>query len=41
MMHVLVENIEKTKPELLHFYTKFKNLTEIAKYVYLTVFLDL
>ena len=31
MMHVLVESIEKNKPELLHFYKKFENITQIAK----------
>ena len=33
MMHVLVESIEKNKPELLHFYKKFENITQIAKWV--------
>ena len=31
MMHVLVESIEKNKPELLHFYKKFDDITEVAK----------
>ena len=33
MMHVLVESIEKNKPELLQFYKKFDDITEVAKWV--------
>jgi len=31
MMHVFVESIEKNKPELLHFYKKLGDLTNVAK----------
>ena len=31
LMHLLVESIEKNKPELLHFYKKLGNLSEICK----------
>ena len=39
MMHVLVESIEKNKPELLQFYKKFDDITEVAKWV-LTFYWD-
>ena len=39
MMHVLVESIEKNKPELLQFYKKFDDITEVAKWVLTLEFL--
>ena len=41
MMHVLVESIEKNKPELLQFYKKFDDITEVAKWVLTLEFFDI